>query len=65
MKCFNCGFKTRTIYPKLDGIQYVQKMCLACGWKSHPIAVIRLGAEENRDTADLEVQRCASRPRSE
>jgi len=65
MKCFNCGFKTRTIYPKLDGIQYVQKMCLACGWKSYPTAVIRLEAAKNRGTENLEAQACSPRPRSE
>jgi len=42
MKCFNCGGKCRTEYPKLDGIQYVRKVCVICNWKSYPTAVIKL-----------------------
>ena len=64
MKCFNCGFDTKTIYPKVDGQQFVQKMCLACGWKSFPTEVISksaLEAREKRYTANVEVLRNASK----
>lgn len=43
MKCFNCGeLKTKTIYPKYNQTQFVQKWCLTCGWKSHPIEVMKI-----------------------
>lgn len=64
MKCFNCGFDCRTVYPKVDGQQFVQKMCLACGWKSFPTEVIStaaLEAREKRYTAKVEVQRHTSK----
>lgn len=64
MKCFNCGFDCRTIYPKIDGQQFVQKMCLACGWKSFPTEVISaaaLAAREKRYTANLGAQAYASK----
>ena len=66
MKCYNCGWNTKTIYPKLNQIQYVQKMCLACGWKSYPIMVISQSKlEKNAVLHSLEVQRCTSTPGSE
>jgi len=68
MICFNCGFNCRTIYPKVDGQQFVQKMCLACGWKSFPTEVISksaLEAREKRYTKNIEVQAYTSRARSD
>ncbi len=41
MKCYNCGSNTKTIYPKISGMQYVQKKCYTCGWKSYRTEVIR------------------------
>jgi len=66
MKCYNCGWNTKTIYPKIDKIQYVQKMCLACGWKSYPIAVISQSQLRKNDVLhNLEAQACTSKPGSE
>tara|TARA_R110001583_G_C5575957_1_gene402489 strand:+ start:820 stop:1017 length:198 start_codon:yes stop_codon:yes gene_type:complete len=65
MQCFNCGFNTKTIYPKIRDQQYVQKMCLACGWKSYPILVISQSKlEKNARLHNLEVQASTSKPGS-
>jgi len=64
MKCFNCGFDCRTIYPKVGNQKFVQKMCLACGWKSFPTEIISnsaLEAREKRYTAKVGVRAYASK----
>ena len=43
MICFNCGEENmKTEYPKMDGIQFVRKKCMTCGYKSYPIVVMKL-----------------------
>ena len=44
MSCYNCRQPRtlRTEYPKIDGIQYVRRVCTTCGHKTHPIEVVKI-----------------------